>query len=228
MSTQRTLGRLVGAVALGLASVAACAGAAPAGASAREAWTPDPEAEEAARRGGKAENADAGAAPDDAGPRCPYGSLEDPHRGFVRCLTPDERDAGWLPPPPQGDPPPPPPPDGADGGRAPAPAPLVEVGTPKFENGEVPRAEKNLGKASSEIAKCVADHGGLAGDAGSLKVQFLVRARARAEGVEVLAAKGVSAEASACVRKLLKNRAVGAPTADPVGVTVVIGLKAPR
>ena len=38
----------------------------------------------------------------------------------------------------------------------------------------------------------------------------------------------VSAEASACVRKLLKNRGVGAPTSDPVGVTVVIGLKAKR
>src|SRR5258706_3655416 len=102
MSSQRILGRLSGAVALGLASVAACAGVAPAGASAREAWTPDPEAEEQARRTGKAEGADAGAAQGDAGPRCPYGSLEDPHRGFVRCLTPDERDAGWLPPPPPG------------------------------------------------------------------------------------------------------------------------------
>jgi hypothetical protein len=46
--------------------------------------------------------------------------------------------------------------------------------------------------------------------------------------VEVLAAKGVSAEASTCVRHLLKNKAIGAPTADPVGVTVTITFKPVR
>lgn len=153
-------------------------------------------------------------------PTCPYGSLEDPHRGFVRCLLPEERGVGWVP---------------AKAGALPLPestdpetpgsVPLVEVGAPKFENGEVPRVEKVLGKASADIAKCVGDHGGLTGDAGTLKVQFLVRARARAEGVEVVAAKGVSKDASTCVRKLLKNKVVGAPTSDPVGVTVVIALK---
>ena len=65
------------------------------------------------------------------------------------------------------------------------------------------------------MARCVADHGGLAARRGQLKVQFLVRNRGRAEGVEVLAAKGVSAEASACVRRLLKNKAIGAPDRRP-------------
>ena len=92
----------------------------------------------------------------------------------------------------------------------------------------MPRADKALGKLAGDIAKCVGDHGGLSGDAGSLKVQFLVRARGRAEGVEVTGARGVSAEASACVRVLLKDKAIGAPTADPVGVTVTVTLKAPK
>jgi hypothetical protein len=138
---------------------------------------------------------------------------------------PEERDAGWVPPPPQGEPPPPEPPH--DAGPA-APLPLVEIGAPKFESGEVTKVEKSLGKASGDLARCVADHGGLAADTGSVKVQFLVRSRGRAEGVEVLAAKGVSAEAAGCVRHLLKNKAIGAPTADPVGVTVVITFKAPK
>jgi hypothetical protein len=168
-----------------------------------------------ARRTGDQGPADAG--PDSA-PRCPFGALEDPHRGFVRCLLPDERDAGWLPPPPQGEAPAPEPQDAGSS----APLPSVEIGAPKFENGEVTKVEKSLGKASSDLARCVAEHGGLTGESGSVKVQFLVRFRGRAEGVEVLGAKGVSTEASNCVRQLLKNKAIGAPTADPVGVTVTI------
>jgi hypothetical protein len=225
MSTRRPLGRLLSASALGLATVAACAGAAPAGGAAQAAWTPDPE--EAAKRDGN-RTEDAGP-PADAGPRCPYGELTDPHRGFIRCLLPDERDAGWLPPPSQGEPTPPAPPEPPKPEPPkPAPAPVVEIGAPKFENGEVTKVEKSLNKHAADIAKCVAEHGGLTGDGGSMKVQFLVRSRGRAEGVEVLAAKNVSAEASACVRLLLKNKAIGAPSADPVGVTVVIGFKAPK
>ena len=150
---------------------------------------------------------------------CPYGAQEDPHRGFVRCLAANEGDAGTAPPP--GIMPPTP-------ERPRTGPPVVEVGAPTFENGEVSRVEKVLAKATAEIAACVADHGGLVGDAGSMKVQFLVRSRGRAEGVEIVAAKGVGADASACVRKLLKNKAIGAPTADPVGVTVVLSLKAPK
>jgi hypothetical protein len=223
MTPKRTLAGFLFASSVVLASIAACAGAAaPAGAA--QGWTPDPNADETA--GGDKTPGE----PVDAGPRCPYGALEDPHRGFVRCLLPEERDAGWLPPPPEGDAPPagsakaePP----KDAGPAPPP-PLVEIGAPKFENGEVSRVERSLGKATGDLARCVAEHGGLSGDLGTVKVQFLVRSRGRAEGVEVLAAKGISAEASGCVRHLLKNKAIGAPTSDPVGVTVTITFKATR
>ncbi|MEP7127134.1 MAG: hypothetical protein ABJE95_39740 [Byssovorax sp.] len=238
-------GRLFTAAALGLAALASCAGAAPASETPPQVdplTGPAPasdDAIEASKRvdRDKHEAPDAGppadAGPGKAEPRCPYGELSDPHRGFVRCLAPDERDAGWLPPQPQA-----PPPSDAPPTKDPVPAPstapvasgpppLVDIGAPKFENGEVPRAEKSLTKAATEIASCVADHGGLTGAAGAIKIQFLVRNRGRAEGVEVLSSKGVSPDAAACVRLLLKNKPIGPPSADPVGVTVTISLKPP-
>jgi hypothetical protein len=233
---KRTLERLVRGLGVGLASVAACAGAAPAGERSQgpsppadgfargeaRGWTPDADVPAAAEAEKGPIPADAGS---DSGPRCPYGALEDPHRGFVRCLLPDERDAGWLPPPPQGEPPAPEPPRDAGPG---APLPIVEIGPPKFESGEVTKVEKSLNKAAVDLARCVAEHGGLTGESATVKVQFLVRSRGRAEGVEVLAAKGVSAEAAGCVRLVLKNKAIGAPTADPVGVTVTITFKSAK
>jgi hypothetical protein len=244
MNRKRLGGRLFTAAALGLAALASCAGAAPASGPAPQVEPltgPSDDAVEAAKhldRDKHDKSADAGA-PSDAGPgtapRCPYGELVDPHRGFVRCLDPDERDAGWLPPPPQ--PAPPSTAEVPDAGAkdpepAPAPAiagppPLVDIGAPRFENGEVPRAEKSLTKAATDIARCVADHGGLTAATATLKIQFLVRARGRAEGVEVLSAKGLGTDAAACVRVLLKNKPVGPPSADPVGVTVTITLKPP-
>lgn len=233
MSTPRAFGRLLAAGSLGLALVAACASAAPPApnsADPQAGWTNDPD--ELAKRRSKPDKApeDAGAPDDGGAPRCPYGELVDPHRGFVRCLLPDERDAGWLPPPPQADPTPPEPPKAEPPKDAPKPAaaPAVEIGAPKFENGTVTKVEKSLNKHAAEIGRCVAEHGGVQGEAGSLKIQFLVRSRGRAEGVEVLSAKNVGAEAAACVRTLLKNKAIGAPSADPVGVTVVIALKAAK
>jgi hypothetical protein len=107
----------------------------------------------------------------------------------------------------------------------PAPPPLVEVKPASFVSGDVPDLDKKLQKLVDSVAKCVADAGGLSGPSGSIKVQFLVRARGRAEGVEVLSAKGAGENAAECVRLLLKNRPVGAPTADPVGVTVTFSLK---
>jgi hypothetical protein len=208
---------------------------------------------------------------------CPNGVLSDPHRGYVRCLAPDEKGARWIPPSPQPEPPavqasasspaapspaapapaapapsaqpssplappfvvPPPPAASAPAPAAPDPAtapaaappvstapPAVEIKEPTFENGEVPRAEKFLGKLSTDIGQCIAKHGGLSKASGSMKVQFIVRARGRAEGVEILSSQGVTSEANACVRLLLKNKSVGAPTADPVGVTFVVNLKA--
>ena len=108
------------------------------------------------------------------------------------------------------------------------PPPAIEMKTPKFENGEVPKVEKVLSgtKLLDAIARCVGDAGGLSGKTGSLKVELLVRLRGKAEGVEVTPT-GVSQEAAKCVRVLFKNRAMGTPTADPVGVTVIYGLKAP-
>jgi hypothetical protein len=223
------LERLACAVGLGFASAAACASAAPVGPAQAAPLAPlvgpAPAPEQAAKR----DTSESPAPGDDAGaPRCPYGALEDPHRGFVRCLQPDERDAGWLPPPPQNAPAPPPPPDAPPDAGASGALPSVEIGAPKFDGGEVTKVEKSLGKASGDLARCVADHGGLLADAGSVKIQFLVRARGRAEGVEVLASKGVSAEAASCVRQTLRNKAIGAPSADPVGVTVTISWKPAR
>lgn len=195
---------------------------------------------------------------------CPNGVLEDPHRGFVRCLGPDEKAPPWLPTSPQPEPrpgataatsPPAAPapavpapaagtpvapvapvasaPPAAPAASAPpaavpppvGPPPIVEVKAPAFENGEVPRAEKALKSIADDIGKCVAENGGLGRPTGTMKVQFLVRSRGRAEGVEILSSQGVSPEAASCVRLLLKNKAIGAPTADPVGVTVVLSLK---
>jgi len=98
--------------------------------------------------------------------------------------------------------------------------------TPKFESGDVPKAEKALSstKLLDAIGKCVGDAGGLTGKTGSLKVEILVRLRGKAEGVEVTPT-GVSQEAAKCVRVLFKNRVIGTPSSDPVGVTVVYSLK---
>jgi hypothetical protein len=173
---------------------------------------------------------DAGAPPSDAGPSaaadagdggCAYGRLEDPHRGFVRCLNPDEADAGWLPPSPQAEP--------SDAGAAPPTegvAPIVEMGEPSFESGEVPKIDKFLKGVEDGIGKCIAKHGGLSGSAGKMKISFLVRSRGKAEGVEISGAKGVTGEAKECIRLLLKNKNVGAPSAEFVGVNVTVTLKA--
>lgn len=177
--------------------------------------------------GGGAPRTDAGARPTDAdggAPRCPNGALVDPHYGFVRCLRADEVDAGAAldggaagGPTDAGS---------ADGGEASAgPPPTVEVGPVVVEGGEIKTLAKMLAKLDKPIGRCVADNGGLAGAAGSIKLTFLVRTSERAEGVEVGSRKGVGPEAAVCVRKLLKNKWVGTPTGDPVGVTVTFALK---
>jgi hypothetical protein len=215
------------------AVVVACAGAPPRDIEPGFVSATGENAEELTKKAKDAGSADADvdAGLSDGGPRCPYGSLEDPHRGFVRCLAPEERDAGWLPPKPQGDPTPVSD-AGADASPNPAPTapvvagppPQVEVGTPKLEGGDITRLDKFLQKTINDVAKCVADNGGLTGASGSLKISFLVRSRGRAEGVEV-ERKNVSEAAGSCVRLLYKNRAVGAPSADPTGVTVTLTLK---
>lgn len=240
--------RFATAMFLGLSAAGACGAAMPendpVGAHPGRSTahvSPDDDSPEALARKSKEKSPDAGA---DASP-CPHGALEDPHRGFVRCLQADEKDAGWLPPAPQPEPPAAdagpdaaPPPDAAQSKPAedkpvpekpvpekPQPPPIVTVAAPKFEGGEVPRAEKFVNGQLEGIAKCIATNGGLSGKKGSVKLSFLVRARGRAEGVEVVSSKGISDDAGGCIRVLLKNRAVGAPSADPVGVTVTFTLE---
>ena len=109
-----------------------------------------------------------------------------------------------------------------------APLPLVEIKEPEFMNGDVPNVAKRLEKVAPDLAKCVADNGGLSGVSGSIKVQFLVRVRGRAEGVEILDSRGVTSDAQRCIRQLLKNKPIGTPSSDPVGVTVTLSLRAPK
>ncbi len=233
MTAQRTAGRLLTAASLGLALVAACAGAAPP-ADAQAAWTPDPDADPSARR----------ALPRTRVRRSPPLPRTTPAPRAARTAPSRIRTAASsaasspTSATPAGSPLTPratrPAPGASSTPRRratparPPPLPAVEIGAPRFENGEVTKVEKSLGKASADLARCVAEHGGLGAEAGSLKVQFLVRFRGRAEGVEILSAKGVSAEAAACVRQRLKNKAIGAPTADPVGVTVTVTFRAAK
>jgi hypothetical protein len=100
----------------------------------------------------------------------------------------------------------------------PAAPPTVVVGDPSFTNGDVTHVASQLAKSTARVARCVADNGGLLADSGEMRVQFLVRVRGRAEGVEVLSHDGVDPKAGACVRKLLKDWRIGTPSDDPVGV----------
>ena len=95
----------------------------------------------------------------------------------------------------------------------------VSFSPPTFMKGDVANLGRHLRKTLDPTAKCVADHGGMEAEVGELEIQFLVRSRGRAEGVEVLSSKGVGGAAASCVRKMLKNRWVGLPSEDPVGVT---------
>ena len=57
-------------------------------------------------------------------------------------------------------------------------------------------------------------------------MEFLVRSRGKAEGVEIKP-QGIPSEGVQCIKALFKNRTVGVPTADPTGVTVIYNLKSP-
>lgn len=161
-----------------------------------------------------------GGAASDAG--CANGTVLDGHSGEARCRRDDEvtrdaddagasSDAGPVA-------------DAAVASDAAATPPTVTVAPPVFEGGEVPNLDKLLAKLANEVGRCVADAGGLGAKAGRLELTFLVRARGRAEGVEVKRVKGAPEAAGACVQKLLKNRRVGTPSEDPVGVTVTFEL----
>ncbi len=178
-------------------------------------------------------------------PGCIYGKVLDGHTGEIRCLSPEE----VSPPGPYDTPPPEPSDAGADAGRAapsntntpgpkaapsntntpgPKAAPsntTISVEGPVFENGEVPRAAAALDRMKKDFAHCVTtEPSSLRSDA-ALQVRFLVRAPGRAEGVDVVQSRGVSADIVRCVTSHLSGRLVGTPSSDPVACTVTLRFK---
>jgi len=105
------------------------------------------------------------------------------------------------------------------------PPPEVSLSKPKVSGGKVDGLEEAIEKTREGVAGCVAGHGGVSGDAGRIDVQFLVRERGRAEGVEVARTQKVTEEAALCVQKLLKNRPIGKASDDPVAVFYAYKLK---
>ncbi|NUP06639.1 MAG: hypothetical protein HOW73_11345 [Polyangiaceae bacterium] len=100
----------------------------------------------------------------------------------------------------------------------------IEIGDPKFTSGDIPKAKGSLEKLSKKLKACVDDNGGLTEKRGEIELQFLVRASGNAEGVEILKAKGIGADAKKCVQALLKKKSIGTPSEDPIGVTFVLKL----
>jgi hypothetical protein len=87
-----------------------------------------------------------------------------------------------------------------------------------FQNGDVPHARAALERIKKDFAKCAATEPGPAN--GTAEFRFIVRAPGRAEGVDVARVRGVSANIVRCATSALTLRSVGAPSADPVGVTL--------
>lgn len=101
----------------------------------------------------------------------------------------------------------------------------VSTTKPKLMGGTVTLLDEALDKTREGVANCIASNGGLMGSTGKLDVQFLVRDRGRAEGVEAVRAQRVSGNAATCVRKFLRNRHIGTPSDDPVGVVFTYTFK---
>ena len=165
-----------------------------------------------------------GEAPDEGAPDAPRPDEAPPGEG-------DEAPDASPEPPPEPTEPEPAEPEPAEPEPPPKPKPpeqklpSIEATEPAFINGEVPKVDKFLSKQGERVAACVLKHGGVTEADGLIKMQFLVRMRGRAEGVEVLSARGVTEEAQRCARKRLKNEYVGIPTADPTGVQFTYRLK---
>lgn len=104
-------------------------------------------------------------------------------------------------------------------------APEVTLTPAKLTGGTVPAVDEALDKTREPVAQCVAQNGGVAGAAGRIDVQLLVRERGRAEGVDIARAQHVGEAAQRCVLKLLKNRWLGTPSDDPVAVAFSYKLK---
>jgi hypothetical protein len=185
----------------------------------------------------------------DSGSVCLYGLRRDPRTGSFRCLSPEELDPplvvipdtralaeqiGMLHGPEPGaaqqlaadasaagdaDP------DAAD--AQPSGEYRARVVSVTFENGVVGRAHKALESKTDEMAECVAAEGGLKSHSARLKVLFLVRARGRPEGLIVASARNVPPKVVRCITRIIEAQNVGAPSNDPVGVTVLVELKEP-
>ncbi len=194
-----------------------------------------------------AEAAPHGDAPKDKarGPGCLYGQVVDGHSGTVRCLSPEE-----VSPPGPYDMPGEPQDAGtdADAGRdgassgprrdagldaagdAMAPMPLrpghaaIVIDAVAFEGGDVPRAPAALERIKKDFARCIENAPAPKADA-SIELKFLVRGPGRAEGVDVVQSRGVPSDIVRCVTSSLSGRPVGAPTNDPVVVSVTIRFK---
>jgi hypothetical protein len=179
--------------------------------------------------------------PAGGGPGCLYGQVIDGHSGTIRCLSPEE----VTPPGPYDSPSFPVADAGSDGAQADAahdaarreggidaqtPIPLrsgsvsVSIEGLTFDSGDVPRAPAALDRIKKDFAKCGAESATLKNDA-TIELRFLVRAPGRAEGVDVIQSRGMSSDIVRCVASSLAGRAVGAPTSDPVGVSLTVRFK---
>jgi hypothetical protein len=175
-------------------------------------------------------------------PGCIYGKVLDGHTGEIRCLSPEE----ITPPGPYDIPQPP---DGGvdasapafhrvrlrDAGEAgvgfadgaiPLRAVSITVDSVDFENGDVPRAQGALERfAKKDLVRCANEHDWSPGKRRAngdahVVLRFLVRAPGRAEGIDVSGARGLSAGLIQCITSALANRPIGAPSNDPVAVSV--------
>lgn len=170
-------------------------------------------------------------------PVCPWGRLANGQGMLVRCLSATESKAlrAGAPVAPASAAAPSAsaaapaesavaPPTAPSGSAAPAPAapPEVSVGEVTVSDGKLPLAHKKLQAPKERYAKCIADHGGMSAASATASLKFLVRERARAEGVQVAEAKGMSREAAKCIADVVDRRWVGVPDAPIVTVTVVI------
>jgi hypothetical protein len=94
-----------------------------------------------------------------------------------------------------------------------------------FEGGEVPRAAAALERIKKDFARCTATEPGLLKNDAAIELRFLVRAPGKAEGVDVVQSRGMSADIARCVASSLAGRPVGAPTSDPVGASFTVHFK---
>lgn len=171
---------------------------------------------------------------------CLYGEERDAQTNEVRCLSPEELDPprlvivnsrplaeqlGMLPKTarlftPDGgvvDPP-----DAAVQPEAPFEARVVSI---SFENGAVGGALHSLRGRTDDMAKCIDDNGGLRSESARLKLLFFVRSDRKASGMIVASARNIPVPVVRCIRKVIAEGTIGHPSANPVGVKVLIELK---